>query len=134
MRGFKPYGVHGIHIHKCGDLTKGCLSACEHYNPYGKLHGSQKRSERHVGDLINNITCDSSGEFKFAYEDNLIELFGDRNIAGRMIVIHLKEDDGGKYINDYSVNENIRKESGITGNAGERIACAVIGVAESQQC
>ena len=33
-------GLHGFHIHKCGDLSKGCKSGCEHFNPFNKDHGS----------------------------------------------------------------------------------------------
>lgn len=134
LQGFEPYKVQGIHIHRCGDLTKGCSSACEHYNPFGRMHGNLNRNERHVGDLINNIVADSGGKFKFSYEDDLIELYGDRSIAGRMIVIHADKDDGGNNIDNFSVNEKVRKESGITGNAGARIACSIIGVAESSNC
>lgn len=29
-----PYGQHGFHIHKFGDLREGCHSLCAHYNPH----------------------------------------------------------------------------------------------------
>ena len=30
-------GQHGFHIHKCGDITKGCSTGCEHFNPLKKI-------------------------------------------------------------------------------------------------
>ena len=32
-------GPHGFHIHTSGDLSQGCNSLGEHYNPYGSPHG-----------------------------------------------------------------------------------------------
>ena len=28
-------GMHGLHVHECGDLSSGCDSTGEHFNPYG---------------------------------------------------------------------------------------------------
>lgn len=33
-------GSHGFHIHTSGDLSNGCESLGEHYNPYNAPHGS----------------------------------------------------------------------------------------------
>ena len=30
-----------VHIHKTGDLSNGCKSLCEHFNPYNKNHGGK---------------------------------------------------------------------------------------------
>ena len=109
---------HGFHVHQAGDLTDGCNSACAHFNPYNTNHGGPNSSERHVGDL-GNIHFDSLGRCKQSFVDKMIKLRGYKsNIMGRMLVIHEKRDDLGKGNN---------KESLITGNAGKRITCAVIG-------
>lgn len=36
--GLKP-GPHGFHIHSSGDLSQGCESIGDHYNPYNSPHG-----------------------------------------------------------------------------------------------
>lgn len=116
-----PDGEHGFHVHKCGDLTKGCSGGCEHFNPTGSVHGGRHSKNRHAGDLgnikskggvakgsfsVNNISCDSTSIY---------------SIIGRMIIVHQDKDDLGKGENEESLK---------TGNAGKRIACAVIGRAE----
>ena len=53
--------------------------------------------------------------------DKLIKLRGKYSVIGRSVVIHADEDDLGK---------GGDKESLITGNAGARIACGVIGYAK----
>lgn len=122
LSGFAKNSVHAIHIHKKGitSLDKPCESTCEHYNPHNKLHGNKDLhgKNRHVGDLINNLQSDSSGNFKYTYEDDLIEV---ADILGRSVVIHSGVDDLGIY-------RNKDEGSATTGNAGGRIACAVIGI------
>lgn len=109
---------HGMHIHEAGDLTDNCIGACGHFNPYNKKHGGPNSKERHVGDL-GNIYFNSKGYANFTMEDSLIRLRGIKaNIIGRSLVIHEDEDDLG--IGNY-------KDSLITGHAGKRITCAVIG-------
>jgi Cu-Zn family superoxide dismutase len=74
--------------------------------------------DRHVGDLGNIIT-NNKGEAKYTFYDNIIKLRGSKaNIIGRGLIIHKDEDDCGKGGNTESLK---------TGNAGKRIACAVIG-------
>lgn len=116
ISGLKP-GLHGIHIHRTGDLRKSCSSLCDHYNPDGKDHGGPGDSERHVGDL-GNIKANSKGIVSKVFYDKLIKLRGKYSIIGRSVVIHADEDDLGR---------GGDKESLRTGNAGKRIACGVIG-------
>ena len=111
-------GTHAIHIHECGDLTKGCDSACAHYNPFNKKHGGPKDKERHVGDL-GNITFDKKKECNMIIRDPLIKLRGKHSVIGRAFVIHEGIDDLGKGNNAESLR---------TGNAGKRIACGIIGI------
>lgn len=125
--GFPPNKIAGIHIHEFGDLSQGCDSACKHYNPYEEKHGNIELHgrHRHVGDLMNNVHADDRGYFQFEYKDDLVELFGENSVIGRSIVIHEKEDDLGR-------NRDVDPESAKTGNAGKRIACAIIGLAPSK--
>lgn len=118
ISGLKPNSLHGFHVHEAGDLTDKCTSMCAHFNPYGKTHGCPGLAERHVGDLGNIIT-NSKGEAKYTFYDNVIKLRGSKcNIIGRGLIIHEDKDDCGQGGNAESLK---------TGNAGKRIACAVIG-------
>jgi Cu-Zn family superoxide dismutase len=118
IKGLKPNSQHGFHIHEAGDLSDKCTSMCAHFNPYGEVHGSPGKRARHVGDL-GNISTNSKGDAKYVFYDNIIKLRGAKsNIIGRGLIIHADEDDCG---------EGGNAESLKTGNAGKRIACAVIG-------
>ena len=55
-----PNQMHGFHIHKLGNLTKGCMTAGPHYNPHGHEHGGPYSAVRHIGDL-GNVFADSKG-------------------------------------------------------------------------
>ena len=122
IHGLSP-GLHGFHIHRTGDLRKGCKSLCSHFNPYNTTHGdiTDTKNNRHVGDL-GNILADKEGNATYSFSDKLIKLKGKCNIIGRSVVIHDKEDDLGR-------GDNM--ESLITGNAGKRIGCGVIGFSEN---
>jgi len=118
-------GALAVHIHESGDLRYGCEGACAHFNPDGKLHGSYDLHglDHHAGDLINNIAVQPDGTCFYYYDDPLITVKpGPYSIVGRSVVIHGGVDDGGAF-------RDRDRESATTGNAGERIACAVIGLA-----
>jgi len=121
VRGLSP-GAHGFHIHEYGDLTDHEFhSACAHFNPFGTNHGCPGSYVRHVGDL-GNIVADYRGVGKVSLLDNQIKLYGDTtNIIGRALMIHKNPDDCGR---------GGDAESLKSGNAGPRIACAVIGYAK----
>jgi len=118
IQGLKP-GLHGFHVHKYGDLTEGCESACTHFNPDGKEHGGINGKNRHAGDFGNIITS-NNGLTKGSFHVNGVSLDCKKAncIVGRSIIVHADRDDLGKGGN---------KESKKTGNAGKRLACAVIG-------
>jgi len=118
IKGLKPNSLHGFHVHEAGDLTDKCTSMCAHFNPYDKNHGCPGTKERHVGDL-GNLETDNKGTANYTFFDNVIKLRGNKaNIIGRGLIIHADPDDCGKGNNVDSLK---------TGNAGKRIACAVIG-------
>lgn len=121
IEGLKKNGLHGFHVHQCGDMSDKCESMCAHFNPFGKKHGCPGAKERHVGDL-GNLKTNAQGAAQYQQIDNMIKLRGTKaNIIGRGLIIHADEDDcglGGK------------EDSLTTGHAGKRIACAVIGYAK----
>lgn len=120
ISGLKKNAFHGFHVHEAGDLTHTCESMCGHFNPYGKTHGGPNSKERHVGDLGNLIT-DENGKVNYQFTDNMIKLRGKANIIGRGLIIHADPDDLGQGGNKVSL---------LNGNAGKRIACAIIGYAQ----
>jgi Cu-Zn family superoxide dismutase len=120
LSGLTPNHKHGFHVHEAGDLSEKCKSACAHFNPYNKNHGCPGKEDRHVGDL-GNIKTDKDGKANYSMEDDIIKLNGEANIIGRALIIHKDTDDCGEGIGDK------QKSSLITGNSGDRIACAIIG-------
>jgi len=120
LDGFKKAdALHAIHIHEYGDLRDGCSSLGGHWNPFKRNHGNQMTKNRHAGDLINNLKTNSQKQFHYTYNDRSISILGKYSILGRSVVIHDGVDDLGLGDND---------ESLVTGNAGGRMACAVIGI------
>lgn len=112
-------GKHGFHIHKCGDITKGCKSGCEHFNPFNKKHGSLKSDNSHAGDLGNIYSKHGIAKGKIVTSKIDIIPGSKKSIIGRMIIVHRDEDDLGLENNEESLK---------TGNAGERLACGIIGI------
>lgn len=111
-------GKHGFHIHQYGDCTaKDLTSAGGHYNPHGKEHGAPTDPVRHVGDM-GNLAVSAEGNATLDYVDQFIELNGPNSIIGRGIIIH-----GGA--DDFT--------SQPSGAAGPRVACGVIGVANTSK-
>lgn len=113
-----PPGEHGFHVHEYGNMRNGCESMGPHFNPNNKNHGGRNSKERHVGDL-GNIKANSKGIVKTSFLDKMIKLYGKNNIIGRGLVLHEKRDDLGLGGDEESLK---------TGNAGKRIACAVIAL------
>jgi len=122
VHGLKKNGLHGFHVHECGDMSEQCESMCAHFNPFNKEHGGPDSKIRHVGDL-GNLKTNEHGVAKYVTNDDMIKLRGTKcNIIGRGLIIHADEDDCGK---------GEFPDSLTTGHAGKRIACAVIGYART---
>lgn len=126
LHSLPPNELRAVHVHEYGDIRKGCTSLGAHWNPHDTRHGSifVDIYDSHAGDLTNNLRPDSKGNFIYQYQDPRINLFGDvsLSIIGRSVVIHENPDDLGLGGN---------KESKITGNAGGRMACAIIAHSKS---
>lgn len=108
-------GSHGFHIHECGDISRGCESLGNHYNPRNTRHGSPENdiNERHAGDL-GNIQADPNGRATFRFIDKVLSV---SEIIGRSVVVTEKPDDFGSGTNEHSL---------IDGNSGERLAWGII--------
>ncbi|WP_027468527.1 superoxide dismutase family protein [Deefgea rivuli] len=111
VAGLKPNSEHGFHIHMTGDCSKADFSSAGgHFNPQQHAHGAQA-AEHHAGDIPNlNANADGLAETQFTLAQ-LSLLPGTNNIIGKAVIIHANPDD---------------YHSQPAGNAGARIACAVI--------
>lgn len=112
VRGLKPNSEHGFHVHEKGDCSSGDgNSAGGHFNPQSRPHGRHGTGAHHVGDLPS-LRSDASGVARFNFESRSIAVgSGDADIVGRGLIVHANPD-------DYTTQP--------TGNAGARLACAVI--------
>lgn len=108
-------GKHGIHVHAKGSCEDGGKAAGGHFNPASTKHGLLARDghdNAHTGD-IGNITIDENGDGALILFLPGISLSGgEKNIAGKAVILHEKEDDFGQ----------------PTGNAGARIGCGIINL------
>lgn len=116
FEGLKPNSKHAFHIHEFGDCTGADgKSAGGHYNPEGHPHAGPDATMRHAGDL-GNMEADAHGNARYERVISGLTVAGDHNpILGRSVVVHASEDD---------------LASQPAGNAGDRVACGVIGVAK----
>ena len=111
VTGLKANAEHGFHVHEKGDCSSGDgMSAGGHFNPLGKAHGHQG-AEHHAGDMPN-LRADAYGNASFSFEVAGITVgSGAADIVGRGLIVHRDPDD---------------YKSQPAGNAGPRLACAVI--------
>ena len=112
IRGLKPNAEHGFHVHEKGDCSSGDgMSTGGHFNPDAKPHGQHGPGPHHVGDLPS-LKANASGVAAFSFESNSIRVgAGSNDVVGRGLIVHRDPD-------DYKTQP--------TGNAGPRLACAVI--------
>ena len=118
ISGLNPNSLHAIHIHEYGDLSDSCKACCAHYNPFDKEHGDITAEIRHVGDL-GNVQSNEKGIADFSFIDSLVKLRGPYSVIGRSFIVHEDADDLGL---------GGHTDSKITGHAGNRLVCGVIGL------
>ena len=118
ITGLKPDSEHGFHIHEKGDCSApDGTSAGGHFNPGNSEHGSISAAMHHGGDMPN-IKSDAQGNAHIdgPVASNVNVGVGDGfDIVGRGLIVHADPD-------DYKTQP--------TGNAGARLACAVIAKAQ----
>lgn len=112
VRGLKPNAEHGFHVHEKGDCSSGDgMSAGGHYNPGGAPHGQHGMGSHHAGDL-QTLKADANGVARFKFDSSTISVGGgSADVVGKGLIVHRDPD-------DYRTQP--------TGNAGPRLACAVI--------
>ena len=110
-----PPGEHAFHVHAVGKCEPPFTSAGGHFNPDNKKHGMMAADGHHAGDMPNLIVP-ASGEIAVEVVNTAVTLDkGKPNSLykpeGTALVVHAAAD-------DYKTDP--------TGNAGGRIACAVV--------
>lgn len=113
ISGLTP-GEHGFHVHEFGAWSEDGMASGGHFNPHKAAHSSHESAKRHVGDL-GNIKADEHGKAVIDIEDDMLSFEGPNCILGRGLVVHEKADD---------------LKSPPAGNAGGRLAVAIIGVSK----
>ena len=111
VSGLRAGAEHGFHVHEKGDCSSGDgMSAGGHFNPAAKPHGSLA-GDHHAGDMPN-LKADSYGNASATFEIPGVAIgSGAADIVGKGLIVHRDAD-------DYKTQP--------TGNAGPRLACAVI--------
>jgi superoxide dismutase, Cu-Zn family len=110
-----PSGAHAFHIHTTGRCdAPGFATAGGHFAPGGSRHGFLNHAEPHAGDLPNvHVGGDGTASFELLASEVTLGA-GAHSLLdadGAALVLHAEPDD---YMTDPA------------GNAGGRIACAVV--------
>lgn len=98
VRGLKPNGEHGFHVHDKGDCASGDgMGTGGHFNPGGRRHGAHGGAEHHVGDLPS-LKADANGVARFSFESTSLAVgSGNSDIVGRGLIVHRDPDDRGLF-------------------------------------
>jgi len=110
-------GKHGFHFHENGSCADEGKAAGGHYNPAQAPHGylpKDGHEHAHAGDM-GNIEVDEQGNGKLTlFMPGLTLGEGQYSLAGKSVILHEKTDDFGQ----------------PAGNAGGRIGCGIVEVAQ----
>jgi Cu-Zn family superoxide dismutase len=113
VRGLKPDSEHGFHVHEKGDCGSGDgMSAGGHFNPAAAPHGNYHAGgAMHAGDMPN-LRADGEGNARATFDmAGMMVGSGSADVVGKGLIVHREPDD---------------YKSQPAGNAGPRLACAVI--------
>lgn len=103
----------GFHVHETGECDNSVVfeSAGGHYDPTDRAHGFFAEGGPHAGDMPNQYVGED-GVMRAHVFNSFVRLGeGEADILGRALLIHADADD---------------YESQPTGEAGGRLACAVV--------
>ena len=111
VSGLKPGAEHAFHVHDKGDCSSGDgMSTGGHFNPSNNPHGPQS-TPHHAGDMPS-LVADAYGNANASFTLRGVSIGGpEADLVGKGLIVHRDPD-------DYKTQP--------TGNAGPRIACAVI--------
>jgi Cu-Zn family superoxide dismutase len=110
-----PFGEHAVHIHQNATCdAPDFKGAGGHFNPDTKQHGMDNPMGHHAGDMPKNVSIGENhlGEITFKVDYLTLAAGAPNSVLGHSIMVHEKADD---------------MKTDPTGNAGNRIACGVIG-------
>lgn len=111
VEGLGPNASYGFHVHENGSCQNQGDAAGGHFNPAGTPHGKYTATQHHAGDLPS-LRSDSNGiATVYVLTPNLGVAAGPKSVESRALIVHAQADD---------------YQSQPSGNAGARIACAVI--------
>lgn len=105
-----PAGEHAVHIHETGDCSAADYSSAGGHLTGGMEHGVMSENGPHAGDLPNAMVGD----------DGLLQV---TNFKPDLTADMLVDDDGAGFILHSGADDY---ESQPSGDAGSRIACAVL--------
>jgi Cu-Zn family superoxide dismutase len=111
-----PPGEHAFHIHETGrcDPADGFKSAGDHFAARAHQHGFKVQGGPHAGDMMNQFVGEDGRLRAHVVNTRVTLRDGEGSVFdkdGSALVVHAKADD---------------YQSQPSGNAGDRIACAVI--------
>ena len=107
-------GEHGVHIHEVGRCDPpDFMTAEDHWNPTGEMHGGPYSPEHHSGDFGNvTVGPEGAGEVDIVTDRLSLEEGAPNSILGLSVIYHENRDDLVTQM--------------PPGNAGARLACGII--------